>query len=392
MRERGDEVIDIGSDDRLFDTLFGNALLAVEDVVAQAAAEHPCILQHHGEEIAHVGAGERFDGDAVDEDIPFAFVKAHQKIDKRRLTCARGADDGDLLPRFDRRGEIAEDGVGSIIPEGDVAEFDGAFHLFGRNVRGGRFLRFFLLFEEFKDAACGGRGGLEQVRRLPELRQGRLEEVDVEKKGGKIAERCPAARHQDAPYHADGDIAELGDEGRQGMGDRRDDIGAVHGSAEAFVALFEALKGALLCTVSADEFERGVVLLRTAVERSEPLLLGAEVLLRTAHDEGDDKEREGNGRKGGERHPRVGEEHHDDDDDELHRRRERRAQRACHGLGDGIDVVGDAGERIAQGVAVEIAHGKPAELGGDIRAQTARDALIDARHEIGLQIRAERGA
>ena len=176
------------------------------------------------------------------------------------------------------------------------------------------------------------------------------------------------------------------------MGDRRDDIGAVHGSAEAFVALFEALKGALLCTVSADEFERGVVLLCTAVERSEPLLLGAEVLLRTAHDEGDDKEGEGNGRKGGERHPRVGKEHHDDDDNELHRRRERRAQRACHGLGDGIDVVGDAGERIAQGVAVEIAHGKPAELGGDIRAQTARDALIDARHEIGLQIRAERGA
>lgn len=165
-------MIDIGSDDRLFDTLFGNIALAVKDVVAQGAAEYPCILQDHGKEMRARLRGRASCGDAVDEDVPFALVKAHQEIDERRLACARGADDGDLLPRFDRRGEIAEDGVGSIIPEGDVAEFDGAFHLFGRNVRGGRFLRFFLLFEEFKDAACGGRGGLEQVRRLPELRQG----------------------------------------------------------------------------------------------------------------------------------------------------------------------------------------------------------------------------
>ena len=95
-----------------------------------------------------------------------------------------------------------------------MTKFDGAFDLFGRNVRGGRFGGFFLLFEKFKDAARGGGGGLEQICRLPELRQGRLEEIDVDEEGGKIAERRPAACHQDAPHHADGDVAELGEEGR----------------------------------------------------------------------------------------------------------------------------------------------------------------------------------
>ena len=160
-----------------------------------------------------------------------------------------------------------------------MAEFDGAFHLFGRNVRSGRFGRLFLLFEKLKDAACGGGGGLEEIGCLPELRQGRLEEVDVDEEGGEIAERRCALRHQDTPHHADGDVAEFGEEGRQRMSDRRNDIGAVHGGAERFVAAFKGGCRAFLGTIGTDELERGIALLRLPVEGPQPLLLRTEILL-----------------------------------------------------------------------------------------------------------------
>ena len=83
---------------------------AVADVVGDGPLKEPRVLQHHAEEAAQVVAVKLADVVPVDEDAPAAHVvESHQELDHGALARARGADDGDLLPRQDVRAEIVDD-------------------------------------------------------------------------------------------------------------------------------------------------------------------------------------------------------------------------------------------------------------------------------------------
>ena len=101
-------MVDARRDHRLAQLFLANVLLAIDDIHSERALEHPRVLQDHGEEFAHILACHILCADAVDENVPLALVKAHGKVDERRLTRARRADDGDLLPRFDFGGEVVD--------------------------------------------------------------------------------------------------------------------------------------------------------------------------------------------------------------------------------------------------------------------------------------------
>ena len=98
LRQRLDEVVDVGRLRRRLHLLVGGVQLAVADVVANGAVEQPRVLQHHAEQAAQIVAREIADVRAADLDAARLHVlEAHEQLDPGGLAGARGADQRDGL-------------------------------------------------------------------------------------------------------------------------------------------------------------------------------------------------------------------------------------------------------------------------------------------------------
>ena len=80
---------------------------------------------------------------------------------------------------------------------------------------------------------------------------------------------------------------------------------------------------------------------------------------------------------------RADQQHHDQHADDREQRRDELGQALLERLADVVDVVRDAAQQVAPGMAVEVAQRQPAELLVDLRPEAENAPLGDAGHDVG---------
>ena len=165
---------------------------AVGDVVRDAAAEQPGVLQHHPGLRPQLVAGHVARYRPVERDAPAVdLVEAHQEVDQGRLSGARRADDRHGLARLDGQRQVLDQRHIRRVPEADIVELHPAANLRGHR-RLGRVGILLVGVEQREDALRGGDAGLQQVGHAGYLGQ-RLAELPR-----VLDERLYAAQRQRA--------------------------------------------------------------------------------------------------------------------------------------------------------------------------------------------------
>ena len=168
------------------------------------------------------------------------------------------------------------------------------------------------------------------------------------------------------------------------LDDPGDELRPVAGVVELVVLVVELLDRLLLVAEHLDDRVTGVHLLDVAVERAGPLPLGGELLLRPLGDEHRDDHRDRHDEQRDDREQRADREHHDQHADDREDRGDELGQALLERLADVVDVVGDAGQDVAAGLAVEVGERQPASFSSTPPAQPVDGPLRDAGHDVGL--------
>ena len=365
-----------------------SVLAAVAHVFEHAAREQPGILQHHRKGTAQRGARHFGNVLPVDEDAPrLRIVKAHQKVDERRLARARVPHDRDELAALRMQREVVEDGLFGVITEADVLDIHPAFDgdkLLGVLGVGG--LR--RLFEDAEDALGGGKGGLELAQNVSDLVDGARELARIEHEGGDAAHARDDAVHiHERAEDADERERKIVHEVDRRARDRAVALRLGVGVRRRGVLFFEARKEDLLAAVRFRRLLPRDDLFDKAVELAQLFGAGAEEGLHLVGEPAREQRRERDGDRKHRDKERRSEEHHhkgaDDGDDARQNHhdvvRERFAQR--------VEVVGEHGDDVARLTRVEVGDGQRHELGKEVGADalddTARKVAQPDRREIG---------
>ena len=98
---------------------------AVDQVVADRAAEQERLLEHDADVPPEVAGGQLADVDAVEQHAAGVdVVEPADQVHERRLAAAAAADDADLLAGLDREVDVLEHRPMPLVAEGDVLEPD----------------------------------------------------------------------------------------------------------------------------------------------------------------------------------------------------------------------------------------------------------------------------
>ena len=112
------------------DRLARRAGRRIGDIVVDRSVEEERLLQNDAHLRAQRVLRQIAQVDAVDRDLaPAGIVKTHEKVDHRRLSGARSADDPDHFARFYLQGYSLENVDSFVVTERYVVEFDLAFDL-----------------------------------------------------------------------------------------------------------------------------------------------------------------------------------------------------------------------------------------------------------------------
>ena len=371
------------------DVLVRHVFLAVHDVFADGAFKQPGVLQHHAKEIVHVFAGEIARGNAVDADAAAAeLVKAHQQVDHGGLARARGADDGDFLPRLGLGGKVVDDDFFGIVSEMHVLEAHVAAHFCGIEIGGlARFVRKLIFFEKLKHALAGGGGRLHTGKGLRQLGQRGSEQPHIQREGDDRAEQDAPVCHEHGARHADCHVAEVAHKGHQRHHQPGKELRFPRAGVQFVVDVVEGLFHHVFGVVGLDDVVTRVRLLDVAVDVAEVALLAGKELLRFAHDEEHHDKAEQAGHDGGDCHDGIGDEHHDKAADEHDDGGDKGSDRLVERLTDHVHVVGDAGEGVPHRMGIEISKGQEVDLFGNGGTQVFGIFLRDRGHDKALHVR-----
>ena len=139
---------------------------AVDQVVADRAAEQKRLLEHHADVPAEVARGQLAHVDAVEQHpARVDVVEAADQVHERRLAAAAATDDADLFARPDREVHLREDRTMALVAEGHVVEADLALGL--RHRLGlGRLVGLGRRIEQLEDARAAGHEARQPGRQL----------------------------------------------------------------------------------------------------------------------------------------------------------------------------------------------------------------------------------
>ena len=382
--ERPDEMIDMGGLGRGRDLLLRRIVAAVGDVLADRPVEEPRVLEDHPERGAKFVPRHRPAVDPVDRDpARVDLVEAHQEVDQGRLARAGRPDDGDGVTRLDDEVQVLDErGIGEVA-EGHVLQFhpagDGPPDPGERDVR--RLLR---LVEQLEDALRGRDRRLDDIGDAGGLGDRHRELTGVLDERLDTAEAQLAVRHLDPADDGDRDVVDVGDERHRGLDHPGQELGSIAGLEQLLILQVEAFDGLALAAERLDDVVSGVHLLDVAVEPARLGPLRGKLVLRAPGD--------GHGHRDGQRHreerddgeERADPEHHREDADDRAQGRDELSQGLLEGVGDVVDVVRDATERVAARMTVEVSKGQAGQLLVHVEAHPIDGALGDPGHEVRL--------
>jgi hypothetical protein len=141
------------------DLFVGRALLPVGDVVCDGALKQPGVLQDHAEGATYLVAGQLGVVGAVQADAAGVdLIEAYEQVDQGGLACAGRADDRDALAGGHVEGEVFDEGLVWLVPEGHVLQAHLPGQRRGRGWGSGRDVVSALLrrVQELENPLCGG--------------------------------------------------------------------------------------------------------------------------------------------------------------------------------------------------------------------------------------------
>ena len=397
LREGLDDVVDEAGLRGRLHVLIRGAGPPIADVLPDRPLEQPRVLQHHPGPTAHLVARHQRDVPAVEGDVATVeLVEAHEQVDQGGLPRAGRSDDRHRVPRLHAQGQVPDELGVRRVGEAGVLHLDdagarpgGTRHqvcLTGPSSLAALGVRGLLLgVEKLEDSLGRGRSGLHCRGHPAELAQRLRELLGVLDEGLHIAQAQRPRGHHDPADHRDGHIGDVPDDQHERHHDPREELGAQRRAVELVILLGESLPHRLRAPVDPHEGVTGEGLLHTRVDaaRARPLmgegLLGA----RPDHPEHSAHERDDD-----ERHQRQlpgDREHHPHDAHDGEDRGQRPGQRLLEGVGDVVDVVGDAGEHLAALHLVEVGQRQAVDLGLHLLAQPVHGGHGDAVEQESLQ-------
>ena len=313
------------------------------EVGADGAAEQEHVLQHLPDGTAQGFHGKLRDVLPVDEDLPaLNLVIADKEREDRRLTGARGTDEGARFPRRHHKGDTPQNPVVALIGEPHVAELNLPAHL--TDVDGARQVAHLGRdVQQVEDALAGGECLLQAVELVGEVlnRVEEVREVEVERDDHTRRER---ERHAEEEGHGDGEHIQKGNKGAVDT-ERHDHT--VAGAAEPLVLRTHLERFELLPVKDLNELHARQILAEEGIELRNTAALGAEEFRHMAAEE------------------QGGHEHGDDEQQHDEREAPRNEQHDGVHPDDGQNVP----EHIDEDVREEV--GERRRIGGDARHERA---------------------
>ena len=271
-----------------------------------------------------------------------------------------------------------------VIAEGDIAEADPPLHMLGGC---GRFGNGFLLgfFQKRKHTLCRCRHGLHHGHHLPQLIDGTGEVADIVHKCLNVADANDPAngQHRAADNHSH--IAQIADEPVERNHHTAEKLALPAGFIQCLVGLVKLRQHRLLAVIGLHHVQTAEGLLNGAVDIPQQLLLCHKLGLALFHHDQHDHQAGRQHQSSDPRHQGRDAQHHDHG---AHQRADAVHQSigaAVKPLTEGIHIIGNAGQHIANGVLLEILHGHPPDLLVQLLAQTVGGVLHDLGHGNGGQ-------
>ena len=336
--------------------------------------EQPRVLEHHAEQLAHIVAIDVAHVDAADADsAALHVVETHEQLDERRLASPRGTHERDSLALFDLRAEILDDDLLGVITELHMIELDVARQVGSIDL--GVFLGLFLSLEELEHTLGGSGRHLQHVGHLCELDDGLREVLDVLDERLDVAHRDYALDSEHTAHDGHDDITQIADDVHDRAHEPREELGFPCTLVESLVRVVELVYRCLLTAERLHDRMAAERFLDEAVDGAEVGLLSIKLLLRALDDDADAHDRRGHDKQRDQRHDHVDGEHdgqhaHDGDHSAQQFR-----NALIEALTQRVDIVGDARERVSRRRALEVTHGQPVDLLGDLAAELVAGLL-----------------
>ena len=374
LRQGADDVVGAGGPRGGEHVVVGGARSAEGDVLLDGAFEEPGLLQDHADLLAQLITVQVARVHAVQGDRSgLGVVEAQEEVDQGGLACPRGPHDGDALPRLDHQVEIRDELGSRGVGETHVVEDDAALDLGGQV--GGARLGLLWGVHELEEPLGAGRAGLQQVRHGGQLGDRLAEVLGVLDEGLDVPQGHGAAGDPQPADDRDDDEVEVGDDPHDRLNGAGDPLGPVGALVEAVVLLGEQPLEGALSVEQRHDLVAGEGLLHDARHLPGGVPLLGEVRARAPRDEGGgadghrDRRQRHQGELAGDRDHHGG--HADDGDQRVEGLRDR----LLEGLGDVVDVVGDAGEHVAARALIDVGDRDARELVLHLGAQALGGAL-----------------
>ena len=252
--------------------------VAITDILHDTSLKEPGILQYHTKMLAQIAASKGADILSIDLDTTVIhIIKTHQKCDHGRLAGTGRTYDRNHLPRFYLTGEVVDDDLVCIIAKFYMFKRNGSFHLI-HDKRIFR-LRFFFLFQEFKDTFCRCNGGLQEVGYICHLLDRLGKVLYVLNKCLNVAD-CDASGYRKHTSHdRHSNITKISHKGHNRLHESGQELRFPCGIVKFFILGVEFCQYICLLIVSLHNTLSGESLFHLSVDLTQSSLLGDKVFL-----------------------------------------------------------------------------------------------------------------
>ena len=328
-------------------------------------------------------------GDGAGIDI----VEPHEQLDHGGLTGTGGANDGDLLAGLHLTAEIVDDGLFGHITEPDMVKGDLTIDA-GRVCPAGRVgqLILFGLVQELEHALGSGGHALQHVGHLCQLLDGLGEIADILDKSLDIADGDDAVGGKDAANDGNSHIAQIAHKVHNGLHQAGEELALPGGFKQLVVGGVEVLQHGSLPVEGLDDVVAGVDLLHLTVHNAQGGLLGLEVFLAEPDHQHHQYQRDGQDEQCDQGHFGADGQHHDQHADHGGNAGDELGHALVQALAQGVHIVGDAGEHLADRPLFKVGQRQAVDLLADLAAEIIADLLGKAGHQPALNEAECRGA
>ena len=385
LGQRFYKAVDLGGPRCSAHLLQRHTLLAVGKVFVYGARKQPGVLQHHGIGAAQAGAGEGKDLLSVHGDgTGICIVKAHQQVDDSGFARARRPHYGNHLAGLRGQREAVQH-RSAAVAEAHAAQCHCAAHT-GKLPCAGSIRGLLCFIQQLEHALGGSQRGLQLADDVGKFVDGTGKFAGIQYERGHAAQ-ADAARHvQQRAEQAHQCQRQIIDEvdarpGRTGKGVR-----LIVGVAGEAVLFLKTGKKHLLPSIGLDGFQPARHFLGKAVQSAQT---GRAAAVQRPHPFGTVScKHHGNGnghnenkdqlRRDGEHHSK-GTGHGDDAGEHLY-------QVVGKGGVDGVHVVGEHAQYVADGMRIEKAHRQAHQMVIDVLAHAVNNVAAQSHHQRGQHI------